>query len=140
MSEGSLLGLITGPSLALCAFIVYFVTRSAAEGETGPNALVGIRVPATMASEEAWVAGHRAALGPSRLIGWLGVPCAVLLTASAFLPQGEAPHWISVVLFVVGYVVIVLGGALWCTIVASRAARAAESADQVGRADGDLGR
>lgn len=135
-----MLGLLTGPLLALCALIVYFVTRSAAQGGTGPNALMGIRLPATMASERAWVAGHRAALGPSRLIFWLGVPCAGLLTASAFLPQGEDPHWISVVLFVLGYVVIVLGGALWCSVVASRAARAAESAHQVDRADGDLGR
>lgn len=121
-----MLGLLTGPLLALCSFVVYFVTRSAAEGGLGANSVMGIRTRSTMASDRAWVAGHRAALGPSRLIGWLGAGCAVPLTASGFLPQGEDPHWLSLVLFALGYGVV-LGGAIWCAVVASRAARRAES-------------
>lgn len=121
-----MLGLLTGPLLALCSFVVYFVTRSAAEGGLGANSVMGIRTRSTMASDRAWVAGHRAALGPSRLIGWLGAGCAVPLTASGFLPQGEDPHWLSLVLFGLGYGVV-LGGAIWCAVVASRAARRAES-------------
>lgn len=120
------MALLSGPLLAFCSFIVYFVTRSAVEGGLGPNAVMGIRMPSTMTSQRAWVAGHKAALGPSRLICWLGVACAVPLTASALLAQGEAPHWVSLVLFALGYGVIVLGGAIWCSVVAARAARAAE--------------
>lgn len=120
------MALLTGPMLALVSWIIYFVTRSAVEGGLGPNAVMGIRLPATMRSERAWEAGHRAALGPSRLVCWLGVACAVPLTASAFLASGEAPHWVSLVLFAVGYGVIVLGGTIWCSVVAVRAARAAD--------------
>jgi len=125
MSEGAVMGLVGGPLLALASFLIPFLTRAAVEGGLGPNAVAGIRLPSTMASERAWVAGHRAALGPSRVTGWIGLFCAVLLTASAFLPQGDEPHWASIVLFALGYGVV-LGGAVWCAVVASRAARAAE--------------
>lgn len=127
MEDGALVALITGPLLVFTSWIVPLLTRSAVEGGLGPNALVGIRLPSTMKSTRAWEAGHRAALGPARLLGWLGAVCGVLLTGSAFfLPQGEAPHWVSIVLFVLGYVVILLGGAVWCGVVASRAAGEAE--------------
>lgn len=130
------MALITGPLLAFTSWILPFLTRSAGEGGLGPNALMGIRLPSTMTSKRAWEAGHRAAHGPARLVGWLGVACAVPLTASAFLlPHREDPHWVSVVLFVLGYVVILLGGTVWCGVVASRAAREAELSgpDQQGR-------
>lgn len=126
MSEGAVMGLLGGPMLAMASFIIPFLTRSAVDGGLGRNAVAGIRTPSTMASERAWVAGHRAVLGTSRMVGWVGLACAVLLTASAFLSQGEQPHWTSIVLFAIGYGVVV-GGALWCAVVASRAARAAEA-------------
>lgn len=85
MSEGAWGAVISGPLLALTAWIVWVVTRMGAEGGLGLNATVGIRLPSTMRSERAWVAGHRAALRPARLVGVLGVATAVLLTASAAL-------------------------------------------------------
>lgn len=134
MSEGAVMGLLGGPMLALASFVIPFLTRSAVEGGLGPNAVMGIRLPSTMASERAWVAGHQAALGPSRVTGRVGLACAVVLTASAFLPQAEDPHWVSILLFALGYGVV-LGGALWCAVVASRAATEAEvsAPDRPGR-------
>lgn len=120
------MALLSGPMLAFGSFILYFVTRSAVEGGLGRNAVMGIRLPSTMRSDRAWDAAHSAALGPSRLVCWLGVACAVPLTASAWLGTGEEPHWVSLVLFALGYVVILLGGALWCSVVAVRAARAVD--------------
>jgi hypothetical protein len=120
------MALLSGTMLAFLAWLVPFVTRLAAQDGLGRNAAVGIRLPSTTRSERAWVAGHRAALGPSRWVGWLAAGCAVLLTASTLLPQGEAPHPVTIALFVVGYLVIMLGGAIWCGVVAGRAAREAE--------------
>lgn len=120
------MALLSGFMLGFLSWLVPFVTRLAAQDGLGPNAAVGIRLPSTTRSERAWVTGHRAALGPSRWVGWLGAACAVLLAASALLPQGEAPHPVTIALFAIGYLVIMLGGAIWCGVVAGRAAREAE--------------
>lgn len=123
MSEGLWGALLTGPLLVLTSWIIHAVTRAGARGGLGPNSAIGIRLPSTMRSEAAWVAGHRAALEISRLVGWFGAACGILLTATALLPQDEGLHQVSLTLFGIGYG-FVLGGAIWCGVVASRAARA----------------
>lgn len=127
VSDGAIMAVTGGPLLALTAWIVWLVTRMGARGRLGMNAAAGIRLPSTMRSEEAWVAGHRAALRPARWIGALGLVTAVLLTASAGLPQGDDPHPVTIALFTVGYFVIVMGGVVWASLAASRAAREANS-------------
>ena len=49
-------------ALVLLPGICIAVTRQAAEGRVGINGSFGIRTRYTRASDEAWVAGHRAAL------------------------------------------------------------------------------
>jgi uncharacterized membrane protein len=54
--------LIGAGALALAAALVSLVVRLAATGTLRRNAWAGIRLPATMRSDAAWAAGHRAAV------------------------------------------------------------------------------
>ena len=107
---------------ALVAWLVPAVTRRAAEGGLNRNRLAGIRIPSTLASDRAWVAGHRAALpGTRRLLPVTlagAVAVAVLLAAA-----GRTPLPFIAGLATVASQLIVL---LLATRDASRAARAAE--------------
>lgn len=50
--------------LALCSLGIAAANHACATGRIKVNALVGIRTPRTMVSEETWQAGHRAAVQP----------------------------------------------------------------------------
>lgn len=67
MSRGAMLEEIVGlivisGALLLLSGVCVSMTRRAAQGSIGRNAAVGIRTRHTQASDEAWVAGHEAAL------------------------------------------------------------------------------
>ena len=49
-------------TFAFLAFVLIAVDWAAASGRLARNQWVGIRIPSTMRSDRAWVAGHRAAL------------------------------------------------------------------------------
>lgn len=117
--EAAALALIPIMSTLLMAVLC----SRAANGRLARNQWVGIRTPSTMRSDQAWAAGHRAAL---RLI-----PLLVLVTIAGCVAIGAVAFYTSkpnVVMGtgigVAGVVVIVL---LYSAVVASRAAKATGS-------------
>ena len=90
----------------------------ASRGSLPRNGMAGIRIPSTMASDEAWVAGHRAATG------WLWASAAVVglggVGALAAGLAGLGEGW--VVAFGLGGMIGLLVPLLAGTVVAGRAA------------------
>ena len=101
--------LLSGGILAL------WLARATATGKITRNELAGIRTPATMASDRAWLAAHRAAEPPTRIGGW----CAIVSVIPAFLP---VPLGFAVISVLAGAVAMV-AFALYGAAVGSRAAR-----------------
>lgn len=92
------------------------VSRMLANGTLGPNPLVGIRLPALLASEEAWQRGHQAAVRPltiAAVVGFLALVGSVV-TSRAVLPY----------LFFLGVaLVVVIVGVVAAAVLAVRAAK-----------------
>jgi p-aminobenzoyl-glutamate transporter AbgT len=103
---------------ALLAFLLVAVDWAAASGRLRRNQWVGIRIPSTMRSDRAWVAGHQAALRlmPLHLLTGVGLLLAVLSA-----PTVEGVHLVGILGAAVFLVVAVI-----TAIVAGRAAKAAE--------------
>ncbi|MFD3444537.1 SdpI family protein [Microbacteriaceae bacterium 4G12] len=80
------------------------------------NRVAGIRLPATMASDRAWITAHRAARAPTQAAGW----CAIGFALPAILPVPLAVGVVSVLVGAIAMLVLVLRGAAAGT----RAARA----------------
>ncbi|AUZ88326.1 hypothetical protein CVO76_12285 [Arthrobacter agilis] len=81
-----LLTLIFLPAVCL------FVTRQAAEGLIGRNVAAGIRTRHTQASDEAWAAGHRAALPALRkMMPVAGIGMIAALAAQVLLGGQAGP-------------------------------------------------
>ena len=118
------LALVGAWGLVTVAVAMWFVARAGEQGDLPRNGLVGIRTSATRASDRAWEAGHRAAAGPALTMARVVVGIAVLLAASALLPQGEEPHPVTIGLFALGYTGV-LAGAFLVARTANRAARGA---------------
>ena len=99
--------------IAAAMLIVVVVTQLAASGKIRRNGFFGISIPPTMASDAAWLAGHRAARVPS----WVGfVLVAIAAGVAQFIPRATAACIVLLLLF--------LG---WSVVVAWRGARAATS-------------
>ncbi|MCP2031125.1 putative membrane protein [Okibacterium sp. HSC-33S16] len=99
--------------------VVLAVARATASARIGRNPIAGIRIPATMASDEAWLVAHRAAERHTTLGAW----CAFASVIPAILP---VPFGVAVVSILVGSIammVLVLIGAA----VGARAARGLSS-------------
>lgn len=120
------MGLIGGLSLILLGAVIAGVTAAAARGRIGRNGAVGIRTSATLTSERAWTAGHRAATRPAVVLGVLCAGIGAAMAALGAVRGTDEPGTALVVLFALGYGVVVLGGTVWVATVASRAARRAE--------------
>ena len=79
--------------LVLLSGVCISMTRQAADGQMGRNGLVGIRTRHTQGSDEAWTAGHAAALPLLRPM-WpaaaVGVVAAVTVQVLAGGPAGSA--------------------------------------------------
>lgn len=100
-------------AIAAAMLVVVVVTQCAASGKIRRNGFVGLRIPPTMASDAAWVAGHRAARAPS----WIGfVVVAISAGAAQFTPGATTACIVLLFLF--------LG---WSVVAAWRGARAATS-------------
>jgi hypothetical protein len=105
----------------LAAVLIAVLGRQAAKGKLARNSFVGIRTPSTTKSDQAWLAGHRAALRTVPLF----VFAAVALTAALF----AAALWASIkVVILLGFVSfgVVLALLIWAAIVASKAAKATD--------------
>lgn len=83
----------------LAGILMWWVGFKAGQGTLPKNKWIGIRTPALLASDEAWIKGHQAASGflkagslplfvgaaicliaDDSLIGWVSLPVVVLLT------------------------------------------------------------
>ena len=101
--------------------IMVVVSWRAATGTLERNLFVGIRVPVMLRSDEAWVVGHRAALGRTPLLGL--VMAAVSGTQFWLAWWGRAAA-VVVSGFVGMFVVVVM--VMYLAVVAGRAARAVD--------------
>ena len=57
--------------------LIVWMARAAASGRLRRNPFAGIRLPATMASDDAWLSAHRAAKRPTEAAGWIAIASAV---------------------------------------------------------------
>lgn len=106
-------------SLVSLGLLLGWAARSSRTGTLERNALIGIRTRATMASDAAWDAGHRAAAPVLEVVAWASVVTGLVGTVTAI-----ADSWLAAVTVSVGYAAlfVLLGLA---TARANRAARAA---------------
>lgn len=65
---------------AAIAVLTVLMTVLPARGVIPRNALAGIRIPSTMASDEAWTQGHRAAIVPTVVAAVASVIVSVVVT------------------------------------------------------------
>jgi hypothetical protein len=104
---------------ALLAFLLVAIDWAAANGRLKRNQWVGIRLPSTMRSDRAWVAGHQAAL---RLM-----PLHLLIGVGLLLAVLSAPTIERVHLLGIGGAAVFVVVAVITAIVAGRAAKAVEN-------------
>ncbi|SKB04694.1 SdpI/YhfL protein family protein [Aeromicrobium choanae] len=98
------------------AALLWWMARAAAAGRLERNALVGIRTPSTMASDEAWLAAHQRAERPTKAAAITSAAVA----AACLLPMPEA----ALITVVLGGCAAILGLAIHAAVVGGRAARA----------------
>jgi p-aminobenzoyl-glutamate transporter AbgT len=105
-------------TFALLAFLLVAIDWAAANGRLRRNQWVGIRIPSTMRSDRAWVAGHQAALRlmPLHLLTGVGLLLAVLSA-----PTVEGVHLVGI-----GGAAVFLVVAAITAMVAGKAAKAVE--------------
>lgn len=120
------LGLFGGISLVGCAVLVWWATAAAAAGRLPRNGGVGIRTTHTSASDGAWVAGHEAALAPAKVVAIVSALLGVAMAVAAVVEGSAEPGALVVVLFVLGYLAMLVG-AIVVARVADRAARDADA-------------
>lgn len=92
------------------------VSRLLASGTLGRNHLVGIRLPALLASEEAWQRGHQAAVRPLTITAVL----ALLALVGSVLVSRHVLEYLIFLGIALGIVII---GVVVAAVVAVRAAR-----------------
>jgi hypothetical protein len=111
---------------ALCQIaanaILITVNWRAANGRLPRNTSTGLRTAATIRSDKAWVAGHRAALGlmPLQLVVLAATLIALLVAVIGTPAMGVA------MIVGIGGLLAVVPVAVYTTVVANRAAKSAE--------------
>lgn len=108
-------------SLVSLGLLLGWACRTSRTGTLERNGLVGIRTRATMASDAAWDAGHRAAAPALGAAAWA---CGVSGLAGTVL--AIVGSWLAGVAVVGGYLVLTATMVV-ATVRAGRAARAASS-------------
>lgn len=106
--------------MAGSGLLLVWMARATASGRLGRNMVAGIRIPSTMASDEAWLAAHRRAERPTVVAGVAALASGVL---AGLLPL-PAPALVVIVLVGCGAML----GFLYGARVGSRAALAATQA------------
>lgn len=70
-------GLLVGLGLVLVGAVTVWLAWLGSQCKLPPNAVAGIRVPATRRSDAAWYAAHQAAAGPLGVGGGATVACGL---------------------------------------------------------------
>lgn len=118
MSEGTIGLAFLLFTLVLLPAVCVFVTRQAADGSINRNAAAGIRTRYTQASEEAWTAGHAAALPVVKRMWIVGV-AGILIAVSVHFLVGDQAGPVTALVALIAQTVILFGSAA----AANRAAR-----------------
>lgn len=109
--------IIPAASLVMVGALLAWLAHASDQQHLGRNGAVGIRTRATLRSDAAWAAGHRAAVPLTRLsawASWLGAG-----TTIALLALDQVWAWMPLV---AGYVAM-FGLLMAATVQANRAAR-----------------
>ncbi len=106
-------------ALLLLGALLGWLARAAASDALRRNGAAGIRTRATMASDAAWFAGHRAAAPTVRNAAWAAAACAAWGAGLAVVSL-----MLSAAMLGVGYVVVI-------TLLVTAARRASAAADAV---------
>jgi uncharacterized membrane protein len=109
--------ILAGWILLLAGLLIVFASESAARGHLGLNSIVGLRFGYILVSDEAWLAGHRAARIVLDIAGSIFVVTGVLVL---MLPLPENTMGAIVLASAVGVVLLVVVAG----IIGNRAARA----------------
>ncbi|MCH9837192.1 SdpI family protein [bacterium] len=59
--------ILLGATFVALGLVLWCLAAGTADGRIGKNSYAGIRLPSTMHSEDAWVAGHQAARGGTQV-------------------------------------------------------------------------
>lgn len=106
----------------LITVVLIVLASRAANGRLARNQWVGIRTPSTMRSDQAWKAGHAAALRMAPLFVIVTVVICVALFAAALYASTT-----KVVVFIgFGSLAVLLILLIYSALVASKAAKAAD--------------
>lgn len=96
----------------IAGLLVLAIAALGGTGRLPRNFLAGIRIPSTMRSDAAWVAGHRAAASP---LAFLGISFVLLgvwqMSSMGAAPPSTLPALVAAVVF-----------GTWATVSAHRAA------------------
>lgn len=120
MTEDQLGALVAGALLTVASVGVWRMVAAAAAGQFPRSSAVGLRTPATTASDEAWRQGHRAALP---IVRSFCASAAVAAVAGAAL--GSWPPAGAVLVLVAA--ALLVSGAILGALSAHRAARSLSS-------------
>ena len=115
MTEDQVGAIVVGTLSALLGPLVWWITASAATGRLTKNYFVGLRTSHTLASEEAWLTGHRAALPWARRTA-----LAATVLGAAALGVATLGPWQLAVVFAFAGLASVLVGSLYAAWVAHR--------------------
>lgn len=100
--------LISAIVVAVVSVAVVVGVALCGAGRIGRNPLVGLRVPALFASDEAWTVGHRAGVAPTACAAVVCVALAVLI---AIIPAfALAGTFLMLLCLIAGLVVAVVVG------------------------------
>ena len=109
-------------ALPLATLLIAVLSQLGGNGVLGRNGFLGLRIPSTMYSDDAWRAGHHAAALPA----WIGF-VAITVAAIIGLVFVKSDSGSAIISIFVG--VIFLATLIWAVIVASLAARSTEVVD-----------